>query len=193
MEIPADPKHITPDCLCVHRKQPYVEAPSYPLWRKGEDNAATLSKHGYFVVRGLLTNEEVEETKEEITKVVSGWYEKQNQKKREGDDDGLDWEEIANRYTCTATQCAQSLTGRCIKYYYLSYRLPEIKEGSKDAPSDPELAIRRLFRMSVHNQYFRDLSQRPKIVSMISELIGSNVKLLQSMSLLKPPGGYTKP
>ena len=81
MEIPADPKHITPDCLCVHRKQPYVEAPSYPLWRKGEDNAATLSKHGYFVVRGLFTNEEVEETKKEITKVVSGWYEKQNQKR----------------------------------------------------------------------------------------------------------------
>ena len=42
--------------------------------------------------------------------------------------------------------------------------------------------------MSVHNQYFRDLSQHPKIVSVVSELIGPNVKLLQSMSLLKPPG-----
>ena len=106
MDIPANPQQITPDCLCVHRKQPYVEAPSYPFWRKDEDNAATLSKHGYFVVRGLFTNEEVEETKKEITKVVSGWYENQNQK-REGDD-GLDWEEIANRcnYNTGCTSCS---------------------------------------------------------------------------------------
>ena len=47
-------------------------------------------------------SEEVEETKKEITKVVSGWYEKQNQK-REGNDDGLDWEEIANR--CSNVKC----------------------------------------------------------------------------------------
>ena len=42
--------------------------------------------------------------------------------------------------------------------------------------------------MSVHNQYFRDLSKHPKIMSMVSELLGPDVKLLQSMSLLKPPG-----
>ena len=85
---------ITPDCLCVHRKKPYSEPISYPLWKEGEDNAAKLRKHGYFVVRGLLTNQEVEETKTEISRVVSGWYESQAQKVEK---DGTDWEEIANR------------------------------------------------------------------------------------------------
>lgn len=93
---------------------------------------------------------------------------------------------IGKRLQTGATLDSHSFTIYC----NIFYRLPEIKEGSKDAPNDPELAIRRLFRMSVHNQYFRELSQHPKIVSMISELIGPNVKLLQSMSLLKPPGEH---
>lgn len=84
------------DCLCAHRKVPYTELPSYPLWQEKEDNLAKLRKHGYFVVKGLLTNQEVEETKAEISRIVSGWYEKQ-QHKTQGDD-GLDWEEIANRF-----------------------------------------------------------------------------------------------
>lgn len=96
METSAAPgQQIRADCTCVRRKTPSTKTPSYPQWKEGEDNAAKLRKHGYFVVRGLLTNQEVEETKQEISRIVSGWYEKQAQKS--GGDDGLDWEEIANR------------------------------------------------------------------------------------------------
>ena len=68
------------------------------------------------------------------------------------------------------------------------YRLPELQ--GKELQDD-ELTIRRLFRMCVHNEYFARFCCHPKIVSMVTELLGPDVKLLQSMSLLKPPGkGY---
>ena len=68
-------------------------------------------------------------------------------------------------------------------------RLPEIqgKETTGDELQD-ELTIRRLFRMAVHNEYFANLCRHPKIVSMITQLLGPDIKLLQSMALLKPPG-----
>lgn len=44
--------------------------------------------------------------------------------------------------------------------------------------------------MSVHNQYFATLCKHPKLMRIVTELIGPDVKLLQSMSLLKPPGLY---
>ena len=177
---PVLPPEERADCTCVHRKTPCSDPLSYPQWKVGEDNAEKLRKYGYFVVRGLLTNQEVEETKREISKIVSGWYERQTQSNGE---EGLDWEEIANRLDPQSLLSLQYLP-----LSHLSYsRLPEVKEGTV-TPSDPELAIRRLFRMSVHNKYFSDLCRHHKIVPIISELLGPDVKLLQSMSLLKPPG-----
>ena len=42
--------------------------------------------------------------------------------------------------------------------------------------------------MAVHREYFAKLSRHPVIVGIVTELIGDDIKLLQSMSLLKPPG-----
>ena len=42
--------------------------------------------------------------------------------------------------------------------------------------------------MAVHREYFAKLSRHPAIVGIVTELIGEDIKLLQSMSLLKPPG-----
>ena len=42
--------------------------------------------------------------------------------------------------------------------------------------------------MALHDEFFAQFCRHPKIVSMVTELLGPDVKLLQSMSLLKPPG-----
>ena len=74
----------------VPRKQPLV----YPELKEGLKAAELLQKHGYFVVRGLLTQDEIERTITEISDIVSEWW-----KKFESTDgsEGDDWEEIANR------------------------------------------------------------------------------------------------
>jgi ectoine hydroxylase-related dioxygenase (phytanoyl-CoA dioxygenase family) len=46
--------------------------------------------------------------------------------------------------------------------------------------------------MAIHEQYFTEFCRHPKIVSMITKLLGPDIKLLQSMSLLKPPGSGQK-
>lgn len=68
------------------------------------------------------------------------------------------------------------------------YRLPAIENGEQPVPRDRELAIRKLFRMAVYGEYFSQLACHPKIVAIMSQLLGEDIKLLQSMSLLKPPG-----
>ena len=45
------------------------------------------------VVRGLFTEEEVEDSKREISVIVKNWFEKL----QSGEEEGNDWEEIANR------------------------------------------------------------------------------------------------
>lgn len=42
--------------------------------------------------------------------------------------------------------------------------------------------------MAVHREYFAKLCRHPKIVGIIKQLLGEDLKLVQSMSLLKPPG-----
>ena len=64
----------TTACLCARLQQPRSEPPSYPEWADGEDNAAKLRHHGYIVARGLLSNQEIEETKQQISRVISEWY-----------------------------------------------------------------------------------------------------------------------
>ena len=61
-------------CLCARLQQPRSEPPTYPEWADGEDNAAKLRHHGYIVARGLLSNQEIEETKQQISRVISEWY-----------------------------------------------------------------------------------------------------------------------
>ncbi|XP_065890505.1 phytanoyl-CoA dioxygenase domain-containing protein 1-like [Dysidea avara] len=125
---------------------------------------AQIEQEGYCIVKGLLTVEEVNECKKEIRNIIEKWYETFE---RNGFAEGNDWEEICNR-------------------------LPSIKDGSRPMPSDKEMSIRRLFRMAVHTEYFRKLAQHPKITPYCKQYLGEDVKLLQSMSLLKPPGSSEK-
>ena len=44
--------------------------------------------------------------------------------------------------------------------------------------------------MALHDQFFAQFCRHPKILSVVRELLGNDVKLLQSMCLLKPPGKW---
>ena len=73
----------------------------------------------------------------------------------------------------------------------LSFRLPEL-QGKPANAEDAEISVRKLFRMAVYTEYFARLSRHPKTVAVMTQLLGPDIKLLQSMALLKPPGNMHK-
>ena len=123
------------DCICRKKSTAPAHGYSYPTIPPDGDPREPFSKHGYFVVRGLLSTEEVEEIKAEASAIIKAWLEKLQ---RTGAEEN-DWDEIANR-------------------------LPSIKEG-QSMPEDSELSIRRLFRMAVHNDLFARMAKHEKVFS----------------------------
>lgn len=93
-----------------------------------------IEDEGYYVVRGILTAQEVDACKKEIKEIVYKWYENFERTGVEGND----WEEPVNR-------------------------MPAIKEGKRPMPEDKEMSIRRLFRMAVTNEFFKKLCKHPKV------------------------------
>ena len=65
---------------------------------------------------------------------------------------------------------------------------PDFTSGRLSMPEDFIDSIRRFFRIAVHDEHFRDLTTSPALVGPLNRLWGSDVSLLQSMALLKPPG-----
>lgn len=122
-------------CICLEGRGPGAIY-SYPT--PGEDGSVKelIEKHGYLVVRGLISQTQVEETRAEISSIVRDWY---AEFQRTGRSDGKDWEEIVNR-------------------------MPAWKNGEME-PSEPELGIRRLFRVAVKNEYFANLARHEKVCS----------------------------
>ena len=121
------------ECICSAKTTPLPERPQYPTLTPDSDPLKLFHENGYFVVRGLFSPEEVEQNKAEISSVVREWYE-EFQKTKE---DGKDWESIANR-------------------------LPAWKEG-RMVPENPELGIRRLYRMALRNQLFARMCRHEKV------------------------------
>lgn len=81
-------------CTCVERLSPFSPSSlTYPEWRDGTDNTEGFARDGYVIVRGLLSQEEVEETKQQISKIISDWYERF----RTFGTEGLEHEEVVNR------------------------------------------------------------------------------------------------
>lgn len=70
-----------------------------------------------------------------------------------------------------------------------NYRLPSVKNGVESCV-DPELEVRKLYRVSANYEFFENQCRHPAIVTIMNQLLGNNVKLLQSMTLLKPPGRH---
>ena len=63
---------------------------------------------------------------------------------------------------------------------------PAVRRGAV-TPESVELGVRKLFRMTLHNELFRSLAHHPVMVGIAVELIGQDVALFQSMLLMKPP------
>lgn len=63
---------------------------------------------------------------------------------------------------------------------------PAVRRGTV-TPDRVELGVRKLFRMTRHNELFRSLAHHPGMVGIAVELLGPDVVLFQSMLLMKPP------
>jgi len=127
-------------CICRGKTKPFPDLPQYPTLAPDGDPVKLLHENGYFVVRGLLSQEEVEQSKVEISSIVQEWY-AEFQKSGE---DGKDWEVIANR-------------------------LPAWKEG-RIQPENPELGIRRLYRMALRNKLFERICRHDKVHTRVGNL-----------------------
>lgn len=63
---------------------------------------------------------------------------------------------------------------------------PAVTKGEVQ-PATKELGVRKLFRMALHDDWFRELAFHPRMVEIAKGLVGPDVKLAQSMLLMKPP------
>jgi phytanoyl-CoA hydroxylase len=63
---------------------------------------------------------------------------------------------------------------------------PTVLKGEFE-PESVEFGVRKLFRMTRHNDFFKKMAFHPKMVSMAAELFGPDISLFQSMLLMKPP------
>ena len=63
---------------------------------------------------------------------------------------------------------------------------PSVASGEL-VPANKELGVRKLFRMAKYNEFFKELAFHPGMLSLVVELFGSDLKLVQSMLLMKPP------
>ena len=123
-------------CICLEKGPGCGPNATYSYPTPGEDGSGKelIEKHGYLVARGLISQTEVEKTRAEISSIVRDWY---AEFQRTGRSDGKDWEEIVNR-------------------------MPAWKNGETE-PSEPELGIRRLFRVAVENEYFANLARHEQV------------------------------
>eukprot|EP01043_Picozoa_sp_COSAG02_P011298 COSAG02_NODE_414_length_22826_cov_9.001364_16_plen_311_part_00 len=122
-----------------------------------------LAQEGYLVVRGLLNAEEVEAAKARLHSIVQCWPHNAP-------------ESVYN-------------TEREAPGVPLVDIDPAVLNGSLPTPRARELAVRRVFRLAVHDPHFRDLASEPKFTDLLASAWSTeDIAVLQSMALLKPPG-----
>ncbi|MEO1995016.1 MAG: phytanoyl-CoA dioxygenase family protein [Planctomycetaceae bacterium] len=63
---------------------------------------------------------------------------------------------------------------------------PLVRTGELEAESF-ELGVRKLFRVARHCAFFRRFAFHPRMVAAVQELLGPDLFLVQSMTLMKPP------
>lgn len=88
---------------------------------------------GFVILRDFLDEDEVESIKTAMSKVIDEWYEKYEKTGEEGPD----WEQVVNRD-------------------------PAVKSGQLKATSRLH-SVRKLYRMSFHVDFFRELANHPKV------------------------------
>lgn len=128
------------DCICQKKSAPLQLPLDYPTLKEGEDPVQVLNQNGYFVVRGLLSSQEVEECRDAISDICKKWYANFVRTGHEGPD----WEEVANRR-------------------------PAWKNGTwHPEPGQEEMGFRRLYRMTQHEEFFVDMCRHRKVKAFIN-------------------------
>ena len=114
----------------------------HPTFTDLESALSIFQEKGYIVVRNLFSAEEVAETCSEISSICRQWY--ANYLKTGQEDAACD--EIANRR-------------------------PAWKDGSwQPAPGQEELGFRKLFRMTLQNDFFARKAKHEKVSIKIASL-----------------------
>ena len=123
-------------CICQNRSSPLPPSEiQYPIYTGVDSAESLLDEHGYFVVRGLFSADEVKQVCDAISSVCTEWYENYVKTGEEGND----WEEIANRR-------------------------PAWKEGTwTPEPGQEELGFRRLFRVCAEKEFFARMCRHERV------------------------------
>lgn len=123
------------ECICKKRAAPLQFPLDYPTLNEGQDPVQVLNQEGFFVVRGLLSNQEVEECRDAVSDICRKWYANYLKTGKEG----KDWEEVANRR-------------------------PAWKDGSwQPEPGQEELGFRRLYRMTQYEDFFVQMCRHREV------------------------------
>ena len=124
--------------------------------RRGEF-LAQYEERGYVVCRGFLSQQQVAECRDTISKIINDWPERTDP-------------EITNAEGPPFVDLD-----------------PRVVAG-EFVPASPQLGVRRLFRLATHSEFFRRLLIDETLVDFTKAALGPDLKLIQSMALLKPPG-----
>ena len=119
---------------------------------------AQYEERGYVVCRGFFSQEQVAECRDTVSRIIDDWPDR------------------------TPPEVVHAPGPPFVDLD------PRVVSGEVVAAS-PQLAVRRLFRLATHSEFFRRLlTAHSALLEFTKAVLGPNLKLIQSMALLKPPG-----
>jgi hypothetical protein len=128
------------------------------LARRHDEMRGLYEGRGYVVCRGFLSSEQVQECRSATARIIDDWPHR----------------------TAPAIRDAPGPP-----FVDLD---PRVVAGEVE-PASPQLAVRRLFRIATHEEVFRRrIVEDEDLLGLTKALLGEDLKLVQSMALLKPPG-----
>jgi hypothetical protein len=158
--LPVPPMHFEEGYLNRPKPpQPEVDGPSAASQPEAMDQ---FVREGFLVIRNFLVVREVDECIQRLQLILDNWQSGE----RPGQDDPV------NEAPSTPLVDMDM----------------DFKCGRLPMPADSIDAIRRFFRMAVHDEFFEKFATSPQLLGPLKTLWGNDIALLQSMGLLKPPG-----
>lgn len=128
-----------------------------------QEAARLYQAEGYLVIRNLLSPEEVEAAKVQLQGTIDTWP--------------------------TGAPGSVFNAARESPGVPLVDIDPSVLSGSLPTPRARELAVRRVFRLAVHDPHFTTLVAEPRFTDLLAAAWNTeDISVLQSMALLKPPG-----
>jgi len=136
---------------------------------------------GYFVVPQLLKKEDIVETKNEFHRLANLWP----------DNIPPDLRPLVVMDPSLFEEDEKHLIPILDKDFSLQ-TLSEEEKAILKTLRNKENKMRQFFRISYHSPYFQKLIQSSELTAIIHEIIGEKFNVLQTMAIIKPPGGGIK-